>query len=106
MAKNKIKSSDGLLIDISNNVSELLKENVFISKSFIDVLIDNNIPFFEFVLDDVKYYIVRQGTSKKRFNADEVECIKKDLETMSIRKLSVKYNCSVNVIQNIKLGRY
>ncbi|EAA0011123.1 TPA: helix-turn-helix domain containing protein [Clostridioides difficile] len=83
-----------------------MKDNVFVSKSFIDILVDNNIPFFEFVLDDVKYYIVRQGTSKKRFNSEEVACIKKDLETMSIRKLSVKYNCSVNVIQNIKLNRY
>lgn len=106
MSKNKIKSSDGLLTDISSNVSELLKDNVFVSKSFINILVDNNIPFFEFVLDDVKYYIVRQGTSKKRFNSEEVACIKKDLETMSIRKLSVKYNCSVNVIQNIKLNRY
>lgn len=82
-----------------------LNEYVVVSKEYKQKLKDNNIPFESFNTDE-KYFIVKQGKKPKKFNEEQQDLIRKDLETLSIRKVAEKYNTSTRTIQDIKNSNY
>lgn len=98
--------SDGMKEFVSNSIGNLSNDKVLVDRKYIDFLLSNSIPYFEFssYLNDC--YMVPRGNKRKKFSSSEVDLIKKDLIDMPIRKVAKKYNCSVNIVQDIKLDRY
>lgn len=82
-----------------------LNEYILVSRVYEDKLKENNIPFNSFPADE-KYFIVKQGKKPKKFNEEQQDLIRKDLETLSIRKVAEKYNTSTRTIQDIKNNKY
>lgn len=92
---------DGKVIDtIENQTKELNKHIVIVDIAYIEKLNEANIPYTQF---DDDFYLVKRGKKKKRFNEEQVQQIKKDLEEngLSIRKAATKYKCSTRTIQDI-----
>ncbi|HHY0139596.1 TPA: hypothetical protein ACVT70_003643 [Clostridioides difficile] len=98
--------SDGSKEFIDNSIKNISESKILIDKQYIDFLIKSDIPYFIFSDYLENCYMVPRGNRKKRFNFEEIKLIKSDLETMPIREVAKKHNCSVNIVQNIKLNRY
>lgn len=107
MSKNTyLIKSDGSKEFIDNSIKNISESKILIDKQYIDFLISNNIPYSIFSNYLENCYMVPRGSRKKRFNLEQIKLIKSDLETMPIRNVAKKHNCSVNIVQDIKLNRY
>lgn len=99
-------NSDGSEELIDNKIKSITDNKVLVDKSYLDLLIENNISYSSFSPSCDNCFIVHQGVKKKRFSPDEVKQIEKDLETMSIRQVSIKYKCGFATIHRIKNNGY
>ncbi|WP_170075942.1 helix-turn-helix domain containing protein [Paraclostridium dentum] len=96
---------EGKVIDtIENQTKAINKHIVIVDIAYVEKLKEANIPFSQF---DDDFYLVKRGKKKKRFNKEQVQQIKRDLnEGISIRAAATKYNTSTRTIQDIKIDKY
>lgn len=104
--KFTLVNSDGSEELIGNKINTIADNKILVDRNYLDLLIKNNIPYSSFSTDFDNCFIVRQGVKTKKFSPDEVKQIKKDLETMSIRQVSIKYKCGSATIHLIKHNKY
>ncbi|MDU1540809.1 MAG: helix-turn-helix domain containing protein [Paeniclostridium sordellii] len=94
-------------IEINNTLDEFLNDFVLVKKSNIDKLDKLEIERYTLTDDNDTFYIVKQGRKPKKFNEQQVQQIKQDLENgLSIRKAADKHKTSTRLIQLIKNSKY
>lgn len=99
MSKIDIIKDQKIVDTIDNKITELNKHIVIVDVKYIDRLKECGIPFSQF---QEGYYIVKQGKKPKKFNEEQVQQIKQDLDDgLSIRKAANKHKCSTRTIQDM-----